>query len=157
MPGAQDSSGVKVFPPVIYIVAIGTGFLIQWLVPMRFGASLRQTALIAGCLLLAVAVALIAWTARLMFRSGTTPNPRQPTTALVFRGPYRVTRNPMYLALELICIGVGLVSNTIWPMVMAVPAAVVTRMLVIDKEERYLEGKFGADYLAYKARVRRWI
>lgn len=157
MTATQDSSGVKIFPPVIYIVAIGVGFLIQWLVPVRFGASFRQTALIAGSALLALAVTLIAWTATLMFRSGTTPNPSRPTTALVFRGPFRMTRNPMYLALELLCIGVGLVANALWPMVMAVPAAVVTRMLVIDKEERYLEGKFGAEYLAYKARVRRWI
>jgi protein-S-isoprenylcysteine O-methyltransferase Ste14 len=62
----------------------------------------------------------------------------------------------MYLAWELICIAVGLVANALWPMVMAVPAASVTRHLVIDKEERYLEQKFGAEYLGYKSRVRRW-
>jgi protein-S-isoprenylcysteine O-methyltransferase Ste14 len=91
-----------------------------------------------------------------MFRAGTTPNPTRPTTWLIILGPFQLTRNPMYLAWELICVGVGLTANALWPIVMAVPAALVTRRLVIDKEERYLERKFGPEYQQYKARVRRW-
>ena len=153
----QTTSGVRVFPPLIHVAAIALGFLIQWIVPVRIGGSGRLIALVAGCLLLGIAVGLIGWTATLMSRAGTTPNPTRPTTALVFRGPFRMTRNPMYLAWELICIGVGLVANALWPIVMAVPAAFVTYRLVISKEERYLEGKFGAEYRDYKARIRRWI
>jgi protein-S-isoprenylcysteine O-methyltransferase Ste14 len=62
----------------------------------------------------------------------------------------------MYLAWELIIVGVGLAANAPWVILMAVPAAFITRRLVIDKEERYLEAKFGAEYLNYKSRVRRW-
>lgn len=91
-----------------------------------------------------------------MFQAGTTPNPTQPSTALVTHGPFQFTRNPMYLAWELICVGVGLVANSLWPIVMAVPAGMVTRRLVIDKEEGYLAAKFGVAYRDYKARVRRW-
>ena len=145
------NSGVRIFPPAIQIAAIALGFLLQWALPIRiFGMK------IPGVLLLAIALGLIVWTAVLMFRAGTTPNPTRPTTALLIDGPFRFTRNPMYLANELIVVGVGLAANAPWVILMALPAALLTRSLVIDKEERYLATKFGAEYLEYKARVRRW-
>jgi protein-S-isoprenylcysteine O-methyltransferase Ste14 len=148
----QTNSGVRIFPPAIHVASIAIGFLLQWAVPIpMFGMR------IPGFLLLAIALGLIVWTAILMSRAGTTPNPTRPTTALVILGPFRFTRNPMYLAWELIIVGVGLAANAPWVIVMALPAAFLTRRLVIDKEERYLETKFGAEYLDYKARVRRWI
>lgn len=140
-----QNSGVKIFPPVIQVAAIAIGFLIEWAVPVRIGGSGFGIVRIAGCILLTIAVALIASAAKIMFGAGTTPNPTRPSTVIVRNGPYRFTRNPMYLAWELICIGVGLVANALWPIVMAVPAAILTRWLVIDKEEHYLEQKFGAD------------
>ena len=152
-----QTSGVKIFPPLIHVGAIAIGFLIEWVAPVRMGGSGFGIVRIAGCVLLAIAVALIASAAKIMYGAGTTPNPTQPSTVIVTNGPFRFTRNPMYLAWELICIGVGLVANAPWPIVMALPAAIVTRRLVIDKEERYLEQKFGAEYLGYKARVRRWV
>lgn len=142
---------MRIFPPAIHLVAIAIGFLLQWAVPIRI-SGMR----IPGFVLLAIALGLIVWTAILMSRAGTTPNPTRPTTALLIGGPFRFTRNPMYLAWELIVIGVGLAANAPWVMVMAVPAALLTRRLVIDKEERYLESKFGTEYLNYKSRVRRW-
>jgi len=157
MTATPDRSGVRIFPPVVHVAAIAIGFLIQWLAPVRFEGDLRPAGLRAGCALIAIALALIAWTAAVMFRAGTTPNPTRPTTALVTHGPFRLTRNPMYLAWEFVCIGVGLAANALWPMLMAIPAAFVIRRLVIDKEERYLEEKFGAEYRDYKARVRRWM
>lgn len=152
-----ETSGVKIFPPLIHVAAIAIGFLIEWAVPVRMEGSGFGIARIAGCIFLAIALALIASAARIMYGAGTTPNPSRPSTAIVTNGSFRFTRNPMYLAWEIICIGVGLVANAPWPIVMAVPAAIVTRRLVIDKEERYLEQKFGAEYLAYKSRVRRWV
>jgi protein-S-isoprenylcysteine O-methyltransferase Ste14 len=152
-----DNSGVRIFPPLIHVGAIAIGFLVQWVAPVRIGGSGRWPALFAGCVLLALAAGLITWTAKIMFGAGTTPNPTRPTTALVIRGPFRFTRNPMYLAWELICVGAGLVAGSLWPIVMAIPAALVTRRLVINKEERYLEARFGAQYMDYKKRVRRWL
>jgi protein-S-isoprenylcysteine O-methyltransferase Ste14 len=151
------TSGVKIFPPLIQIAAITIGFLIEWIVPVRIGGNGFGIVRITGCVVLAVAVALIASAAKIMFGAGTTPNPSRPSTVIVTGGPFRFTRNPMYLAWELICIGVALVANVLWPALMAVPAAVVTRKLVIDKEERYLEQKFGSEYLNYKSQVRRWV
>jgi protein-S-isoprenylcysteine O-methyltransferase Ste14 len=152
-----QTSGVKIFPPLIHVAAIAIGFLIEWAVPVRIGGAGFGIVRIGGCILLVIAVALIASAAKVMFGAGTTPDPTRPSTVIVRSGPYRFTRNPMYLAWELICIGVGLVANALWPMVMAVPAAIVTRRLVIDKEERYLQQKFGTEYLDYKSRVRRWV
>lgn len=151
----QTSSGVRIFPPLLQIASIALGFLLQWAVPLRMPESLRPV-MLAGYVLLAIALGLMAWSVIGMIRAGTTPNPTRPTTALLIHGPYRFTRNPMYLAWELIVVGVGLAANAPWVIVMALPAAFVTLRLVIDKEERYLETKFGAEYLDYKARVRRW-
>ncbi len=151
-----SSSGVRIFPPLIHLAAIAVGFLIQALAPVQIGGIGRWLALAAGCVLLGIAVGLIGWAATVMSRAGTTPNPTRPSTALVIQGPFRFARNPMYLAWEFLCIGVGLVANTPWPIVMAVPAALVTYRMVISKEERYLEGKFGSEYRDYRARVRRW-
>ncbi len=153
----EETSGVRIFPPLIHVAAIAIGFLIQWAAPVQLGASGFGIVRVAGCILLAIALALIASAARVMFSAGTTPNPTRPSNVIVTNGPFRFTRNPMYLAWELICIGFGLLANALWPVVMAVPAAIVTRRLVIDKEERYLGQKFGDAYLDYKARVRRWV
>ena len=153
----EETSGVKIFPPLIHAAAIAIGFLIEWAVPVRIGGSAFGIVRITGCILLAIAVALIGSAAKVMFGAGTTPNPTRPSTVIVTSGPFQFTRNPMYLAWELICIGVGLAANALWPIIMAVPAAIVTRRLVIDKEERYLDQKFGAAYHDYKSRVRRWV
>jgi protein-S-isoprenylcysteine O-methyltransferase Ste14 len=153
----QQTSGVKIFPPLIHVAAIAIGFLVEWAVPVQVGGRGFGIVRITGCILLAIAGALIASAAKVMIGAGTTPNPTRPSTVIVTNGPFRFTRNPMYLAWELICIGVGLLANALWPMAMAVPAAIVTRRLVIDKEERYLDQKFGTAYLNYKSRVRRWL
>lgn len=155
MTAQQNTSGVRIFPPLIQIASIALGFFLQWAVPLRMPENLRP-GMLAGYVVLAIALGLMAWSVIRMFRAGTTPNPTRPTTALLIHGPYRFTRNPMYLAWELVCVGVGLAANAPWVIVMALPAAFVTLRLVIDKEERYLETKFGAEYLDYKARVRRW-
>jgi protein-S-isoprenylcysteine O-methyltransferase Ste14 len=156
MPAQQSTSGVRIFPPAIQIASIAVGFLLQWAVPVKMPDDLRPV-MLAGYAVLAIALGLMAWSLIGMLRAGTTPNPARPTTALLIRGPYRFTRNPMYLAWELVVIGVGLAANAPWVILMAAPPVWITRRLVIGKEERYLETKFGAQYLDYKARVRRWI
>ena len=147
----QSNSGVRIFPPAIHLVAIALGFLLQWAAPVPIGGTR-----IPGYLLVALALALMIWSVIVMSRAGTTPNPTRPTTALVTHGPFRLTRNPMYLAWEILIVGVGVAAHAPWVILMAVPAAFVTRRLVIDKEERYLAAKFGPEYQDYKTHVRRW-
>ncbi len=92
-----------------------------------------------------------------MRRARTSVNPSRPTTALLTAGPYRLTRNPMYLAMVIQYVGLALLFNALWAIVLLPLALVIIHFTVIKREERYLEQKFGEDYRAYKARVRRWL
>jgi protein-S-isoprenylcysteine O-methyltransferase Ste14 len=89
--------------------------------------------------------------------AGTSPDPHEPTTTIATAGPYRFTRNPMYLGMTLILGGLAFLGNALWPLVAVVPVVWWIQTQVIAKEEAYLEAKFGAEYLALKARVRRWL
>ena len=153
----DDKSGVRVFPPLIYLIAVGIGFLLQHLAPLRMPVGWREVERDAGVMLIALGLVIMVWAVALFRLVGTTPNPTKPTTALVVRGPFRFTRNPMYLGLTLVGVGVGLVTDAIWVALLAILASVAVQVLVIAKEEPYLERKFGADYRAYRERVGRWL
>jgi len=154
----SDTSGVRIFPPAIYLAGLAAGFLLFWLWPVHLGPPGAVLALrVAGGLLIAVGLALPLWAAATFHGVGTTVNPTRPTTALAFGGPYRFTRNPMYLGLALLSTGVALVANALWPL-LALPFVLwIVRRMVIDREERYLDAKFGEEYSEYKKRVRRWV
>jgi protein-S-isoprenylcysteine O-methyltransferase Ste14 len=92
-----------------------------------------------------------------MKRAGTNVDPREPTTTIVTGGPYRFTRNPLYLSMTLVYAGITALANAL-PAALLLPAVLAfMRRGVIEREERYLERKFGDEYMDYKARVRRWI
>ena len=91
------------------------------------------------------------------WRRETAIDPYKATTAIVQAGPYRFSRNPLYVALTLLSVGIAAWSNTLWILLLLVPAVVVLRIGVIRREEAYLDRKFGDEYRAYQARVRRWI
>ena len=108
-------------------------------------------------LLLAAAVFLAWWAVRELERAKTSPKPHKPTTAIVRSGPFRYTRNPIYIAFTLIQIGAALLGASGWILSLLVPVLVIVRVGVIGREERYLERKFGQEYLTYKNSVRRWM
>lgn len=83
--------------------------------------------------------------------------PFAPTTAIIDTGPFALTRNPLYLSMTLLYTGLTLIINTIWPLLLLPFVLVVVQRGVIEREERYLERKFGEEYLSYKSRVRRWL
>jgi protein-S-isoprenylcysteine O-methyltransferase Ste14 len=112
---------------------------------------------IAGAACMLAALSLSIWAVATFHRIGTTPNPAGGSTALAFEGPYRFSRNPMYLGLTLVQVGLALAADTLWPLLLLPVFVLIIRRAVIGPEERYLEGKFGEPYRAYKARVRRWI
>jgi protein-S-isoprenylcysteine O-methyltransferase Ste14 len=155
---ADDTSGVRIFPPAIFLVSVAAGFVARWIWPVHaVPAAWAPAARVAGLVLIAGWLGIGIWAVATFRGVGTTPNPTQPTTALAFGGPYRFTRNPMYLGFVLMQIGVALAMNVLWPLVFVVPSIVVTDRAVIAPEEAYLERRFGASYLEYKRRVRRWI
>jgi protein-S-isoprenylcysteine O-methyltransferase Ste14 len=142
-------------PPLVYLAAIILGALIQVAAPVPFLP--QSLALPLGAPLVVVAIALFA-TAVAKFRAAGTPVPaRKPTTAIVRTGPYRFSRNPIYLAFSLLQLGIAIWVNSLWLLATLVGAVALIHFVVIPKEEQYLERRFGSQYLEYKASVRRWL
>ena len=107
--------------------------------------------------MLAAGAALLGWAVYTMLRAGTSPDPREPVTAVVERGPYALTRNPIYAAFALVYAGAGLRANTLWPAVTLPAVMKALEQLVVRREEAYLERRFGRDYERYRERVPRWL
>ncbi len=104
-----------------------------------------------------MALLLLASFNTLFQRKGTAVEPWKPTTAIVTDGPFRFTRNPAYLGMALLYIAIALLADAFWVLVPLPLALALIDRGVIAREERYLEGKFGAEYTDYRTRVRRWI
>lgn len=153
--GSADNPGVVAPPPLIYAGALAAGLLANRLRPIPF--LLRGPWRLLGLPLAAGGLLIGLLGFREMSRAGTNVDPRKPSTAIVEEGPYRFTRNPLYLGMTLIHIGVSALANALPPILLLPIALRVMRRGVIEREERYLEGKFGDEYRAYKVRVRRWI
>jgi protein-S-isoprenylcysteine O-methyltransferase Ste14 len=156
---AADSAGVVIPPPLFFVAAFGLGGLVEHFDPWFLAATFSGERWVreAGLVVIALAIGLGIWAIASFRRAGTTPVPVKPTTAVVFAGPYRFTRNPMYLALTLALAGVGLALDRGWIALSALVGAALVDRYAIAREERYLERKFGDAYLAYKRRVRRWL
>jgi protein-S-isoprenylcysteine O-methyltransferase Ste14 len=104
-----------------------------------------------------VCLALFAWAIATITRAGSNVPTNRPTTSIVDTGPYRFTRNPIYLGMMLGLVGLAIAFDSLWPLVALVPFALVIRYGVIAREEAYLERTFGEVYRRYRARVRRWL
>ncbi len=110
-----------------------------------------------GWSLLSAGVLLVGWFERTLRHAGTPANPYKPVSNVVTEGPFRYTRNPAYLSMAMIYTGIAALANALWAMLLLPGALLVIQRGVIEREERYLERKFGEEYLRYKALVRRWI
>ena len=142
-------------PPLVYLVSIVTGAVIQLAWPLPFLPGRLAARL--GALVVTVAIALFAYAAG-TFRAAGTPVPaRKPTTVVVQSGPYRFSRNPIYLAFSLLQVGLAIWVNSLWLLATLGGAVALMHCVVVPREEEYLERRFGAQYLAYKASVRRWL
>jgi protein-S-isoprenylcysteine O-methyltransferase Ste14 len=151
----EDRAKVTVLPPLIPLSAIGTGFLIHLAFPIPIAPAAMT--LPVGIFLVVVSILLVVAAARELAKARTAFDVRKPTTALVRRGVFRLSRNPVYFSMLLLCVGIALLANSLALLALSLPAGSALCLLVIRKEERYLEQKFGSVYLAYKASVRRWI
>jgi protein-S-isoprenylcysteine O-methyltransferase Ste14 len=142
-------------PPLVYLCAIVLGLLLHFARP--FWLVSRAISVPLGGTVVLVAIALFLY-AVCTFRTAGTPVPgNRPTTSIVRRGPYRWSRNPIYLSFSLLQLGVAFLVNSFWILVTLIPAVAVMSFVVVPREERYLETRFPSDYLAYKASVRRWL
>ncbi len=155
MTDEQDNAGVVAPPPLIYLGPLVLGLLLNRKFPVPFLP--RRMARILGLSLLGGGVLLVSWFVWTMRRADTPIDPRKPVSRLVVEGPFRYTRNPSYLSVAMIYAGLASLANALWAILLLPAALIVIQRGVIEREERYLERKFGEEYLRYKARVRRWI
>ena len=142
-------------PPLVYQGAIALGLLLHVACPVRLVS--RAVSVPLGGAAVLVAVALFLYAVR-TFRAAGTPVPgNRPTTTIVRTGPYRCSRNPIYLFFSLLQLGVAFWVNSLWLLVTLIPAVALMSFVVIPREEQYLETRFPSDYVLYKASVRRWL
>jgi protein-S-isoprenylcysteine O-methyltransferase Ste14 len=151
-----DTSNVIIPPPIAWALAVAAGLAADWLYPWQFVPASISRIWVGGGVFV-VGFALAIWAVVTMRRAGTRVEPYKPTTTIVANGPYRFTRNPIYIGMFLGQAGLAIGLDDLWVLATLVPFYLVIRYGVIAREEAYLDRKFGAVYLGYKSRVRRWL
>ncbi len=153
---AADRAAVRVLPPLVYLLSVLVGVAAKYF----FGVEIvlrNNFWLISGWILIGAGFITGFAFIRSFWKTGQDPDPRTPTPTLLITGLYRFSRNPAYLGLTAIQLGLGLVLGNIWVILMLIPTVAIICYGVILPEEMYLERKFGSEYRDYKAKVRRWI
>ena len=156
MTSSKDSSpAVHVPPPLVYATGLALGLWMSAWIPSRWLPAAVCRA--AGWTLIAGALVLVLPAFFGFFKARTTVRPDRPASSLVTSGPYRFTRNPMYVSLALLYAGVATLYQSVWAWSLLMVVVVYIDRRVIRPEEQYLEHRFGADYARYCAKVRRWM
>jgi protein-S-isoprenylcysteine O-methyltransferase Ste14 len=157
----EDSRGpdVRIPPPLLYAMPLVTGFIVQHFVPTNIVSGPEPTRILrlVGVAEIAIALGLFAWAVSTFRRLRTPVVPIRRARALAEEGPFKLTRNPMYLGLTVLYVGIAFVANAFWPLVFLPEAIALTYLFAIRLEEAYLTREFGDAYKAYCSRVRRWL
>lgn len=155
-PETNDNPGVIAFPPSIWLVNAVSSVLVHFFL-IRLPIMNYRASLVCGIVVVILAPTLALSALVTMKKAGTNVDPAKPALTIVRGGPFRFTRNPMYLALCLLQVALGFFLNDWITLFFVVPVALILRYGVILREERYLTAKFGEPYLELKHEVRRWI
>jgi protein-S-isoprenylcysteine O-methyltransferase Ste14 len=153
----QGGARVRIPPPLVFLVANVGGVGLRYLVvtpPLPFA---RVVQLIVGGVLAVAAIALGLPAFGLFKKSGQDPRPWTPAPSLVLGGPYRFTRNPMYVSMVTLTVGIGFLAGSLWVVIAAVVALLIVHFTAVLPEEAYLTEKFGDDYRRFKKKVRRYL
>lgn len=153
----ERGADVRLPPPLVFVIAWLLGALLRYAWRPLWLPAPWSVGIVLGLAFVAAAFALAASARKLMVRTGQRPAPWKPSPELILQGPYRFTRNPMYLGMTLLTIGLGLAFNNLWIALLAIPALVVIHVIAVMPEERYLSAKFGEPYIRYTRQVRRYI
>jgi protein-S-isoprenylcysteine O-methyltransferase Ste14 len=156
MSDTADTAQVFIRPPLVWALGVIAGLALNWLVPLPFVPAAIPAPWLGGAVFV-LALTLFAWAITTITRAGSNVPTNTPTTSIVDTGPYRFTRNPIYLGMMLGLVGLAIAFDSLWLLVMLVPFFLVIRYGVVAREEAYLERKFGEVYGRYRARVRRWL
>jgi protein-S-isoprenylcysteine O-methyltransferase Ste14 len=154
---SSDSAGAIAPPPFIFFGALILGLVLNALFPLHFFPPGPLFTLVPGLPTFIVGLIVGGYEFRALNRAHTSPDPSEPTSSLVTGGPFRYTRNPIYLSFALIYLGATLAFNSLWAIALLLAVFFTIDRGQIPREERYLERTFGEEYRRYKARVRRWI
>jgi protein-S-isoprenylcysteine O-methyltransferase Ste14 len=150
-----DAPDVKIIPPLVYLAGIVIGLRASIWMPTKVVSNLL--AWTVGDILVACGVVLTGSAALKFKNADTTVRPDRAASTLVIAGPYKITRNPMYLGLAFVYLGIAVADQSVWALVLLPVVLAIIQRLAIEPEEAFLERRFGADYLSYKEKVRRWI
>jgi protein-S-isoprenylcysteine O-methyltransferase Ste14 len=156
MDNTADTAQVIIRPPLAWGLAVIAGFALNWRVPLPFMPADLPAGWL-GAMVFVLALALFAWAIITITRAGSSVPTNRPTTTIVHSGPFRFTRNPIYMGMFLGLIGLAIAFDNLWLLVTLVPFVLVIRYGVVAREEDYLERKFGDVYRGYRSRVRRWL
>ena len=151
----KENAGVVVPVPVIYGAALALGLAAEFTLPTV--PLPRTVTLWLGGVIIALSIPIVISAFRALTRARTAFDARKPTTTLVSDGAFHYSRNPTYLSLTLLYVGLALVLGSPWVLLMVVPAVALTQWGVVLREERYLEAQFGEEYRRYKTNVRQWL
>ena len=149
-------SGIITLPPVLYLSTFFTGGMIHLIYPQSifpFNGILQYL----GIFLLIISAALTGWAFITLRNLGTSPDPRKPSLMLSTQGAFAVSRNPIYVAMTGLYIGMTLLINSLWLLLLLIPLLWLMHWGVVLREERYLLNLFGESYIDYQSRVRRWL
>ena len=154
---AEHGAAVRFPPPLIFLIWTVVGVVVHYSVARAPIPVERMISAVGGVLILLVGVGIIA-SARMHFtRTGQNPIPWKPSPELILEGPYRFTRNPMYVGVTLMQIGLGVAFNNFWIVMFAPLALLINHFVAVLPEERYLSEKFGDSYKRYLTQVRRYF
>ncbi len=155
----EDHAAVRFPPPLVGILTIVIGYVLGRFVPIADNFLLPSPARywVGGAVVVIAGIVLGWWPIRLFKETEQDARPWTATPEIVVKGPYRLTRNPMYLMMLLMCIGFSIILDEAWVLVLTPACAAVIYLTAIRHEEAYLERKFGDSYRAYKGSVRRWL
>jgi protein-S-isoprenylcysteine O-methyltransferase Ste14 len=154
-PAADVANFGLIRPPIVYLGSIGLGLLVHVVWPARLLPD--SVGVPVGILVVLVAGALFISAVRTFRKAGTPIPGNRPTTTIVRAGPYSFSRNPIYLAFTLFQAGIAAWVNSLAVLLALLPALALMVLVVIPREERYLEARFPSEYLPYKRAVRRWL
>jgi protein-S-isoprenylcysteine O-methyltransferase Ste14 len=154
----RDYADVAVKPPFLFAAAAVLGCLLSWLIPIGPGlGSANWRAVAVGGSLALIGFGLSALSVRAFRRAGTSVVPGDPSITLVETGLYRCTRNPIYIGIVIFYFGLTIVATSAWMLLLLIPVLIILQRGVVEREEAYLQAKFGEAYRKYQTRVPRWL
>ena len=156
--GSERGAAVRIPPPLVYLAAILAGWALdRWVAPLAIGIEGPAIRLGAGFIAALAGMLFLTLATRGFRATNQDPKPWTPTPELLQEGVFRFSRNPIYLGLGLLQVGVGLWMDNLWVILMTLPALVAVHVVAVRPEEIYLEERFGELYRDYRSRVRRWL